>query len=59
MTYVESSVDAVKYGVQSLAPKFFGGKPDFVVSGSNIGSKTQTSFPIRPTLTDVTRQPGH
>lgn len=33
-------MDAVKYGIQTLAPKFFGGPPDFVVSGSNIGSET-------------------
>jgi broad specificity polyphosphatase/5'/3'-nucleotidase SurE len=33
------SVDAVRYGIQTLAPKYFGTKPDLVVSGSNIGSE--------------------
>ena len=33
------SVDAVRFGIQSLAPEFFGGPPLFVVSGPNIGSK--------------------
>ncbi|PPQ94671.1 hypothetical protein CVT25_009432 [Psilocybe cyanescens] len=31
-------VDAVRFGIQTLAPKFFGTKPDFVISGSNIGT---------------------
>ncbi|KAI0772487.1 sure-like protein [Trametes elegans] len=32
-------VDAARYGIQTLAPKFFnGGKPDFVVSGPNVGA---------------------
>ncbi|EIW56696.1 sure-like protein [Trametes versicolor FP-101664 SS1] len=32
-------VDAARYGIQTLAPKFFnGGAPDFVVSGPNVGS---------------------
>ena len=31
----------MKYGVQTLAPspEFFGGTPDIVVSGFNVGSK--------------------
>jgi len=28
--------DAVKYGIQTLAPEFFGGPPDIVISGPNI-----------------------
>lgn len=32
------SVDAVRFGIQTLAPKLLGSKPDFVISGSNIGS---------------------
>jgi len=32
-------VDAVRYGIQTLAPEFFSGSgPDFVVSGPNVGS---------------------
>ena len=32
--------DAVKYGIQVLAPEFFGGPPDIVISGPNIGGGT-------------------
>ncbi|GJF00480.1 SurE-like protein [Phanerochaete sordida] len=31
-------VDAVRFGIQTLSPEFFGGPPDFVVSGPNIGT---------------------
>jgi 5'/3'-nucleotidase SurE len=31
-------VDSVKYGIQTLSPKLFGGAPDFIVSGPNIGT---------------------
>ncbi|KAF7791415.1 hypothetical protein EIP86_002431 [Pleurotus ostreatoroseus] len=30
-------VDAVRFGIQTLAPEFFGGPPEFVVSGPNVG----------------------
>lgn len=37
-------VDAVRYGIQTLAPKFFSGAgPDFVTSGPNIGSKCHSN----------------
>lgn len=37
---VSISVDAARFGIETLAPKFFNGqKPDFVVSGSNVGSE--------------------
>ncbi len=40
----EPSVDAARYGIETLAPQFFeGGKPDFVVSGPNIGSESPTT----------------
>ena len=33
------SVDAARFGIQTLAPKLFNGaKPDFVVSGPNVGT---------------------
>ncbi|KAJ3514948.1 hypothetical protein NLJ89_g2063 [Agrocybe chaxingu] len=32
-------VDSVRYGIQTLSPQFFGTRPDFVISGANIGSK--------------------
>ncbi|KAF9546448.1 sure-like protein [Agrocybe pediades] len=31
-------VDAVKHGIQTLSPQFFGSPPDLVISGSNIGN---------------------
>lgn len=31
-------VDSVRYGIQTLSPAILGGRPDFVVSGPNIGS---------------------
>ncbi|KAJ7737894.1 sure-like protein [Mycena maculata] len=40
LNYVNAyPVDAAKFGIQTLAPQFFNGsKPDFVVSGPNVGS---------------------
>jgi len=41
LNYVNSfPVDAVRFGIQTLAPQFFGSgvKPDFVVSGPNVGN---------------------
>ena len=32
-------MDAVRFGIQTLSPQFFGGPPEFVVSGPNVGSK--------------------
>ncbi|EKM52611.1 uncharacterized protein PHACADRAFT_149424 [Phanerochaete carnosa HHB-10118-sp] len=31
-------VDAVRFGIQTLSPQFFGGPPEFVVSGPNVGN---------------------
>lgn len=37
--YVNSyPVTSVKYGISTLSPKFFNGKPDVVVAGPNVGS---------------------
>ncbi|KAJ7763597.1 acid phosphatase [Mycena maculata] len=40
LNYVNAfPVDAAKFGIETLAPQFFdGSKPDFVVSGPNVGS---------------------
>ena len=38
--------DAVKYGIQTLSPKFFGGPPAFVVSGPNVGLNTGYVLPL-------------
>ncbi|KAL0577603.1 hypothetical protein V5O48_004364 [Marasmius crinis-equi] len=43
INYVNSfPVDAVRFGIQTLAPRFFGGAPDFVVSGPNVGNNLQS-----------------
>ncbi|QRV75318.1 hypothetical protein RhiJN_03333 [Ceratobasidium sp. AG-Ba] len=39
LNYVNSyPVTAIKYGIATLAPKFFGGAPDLVVTGPNVGT---------------------
>ncbi|KAF8606448.1 sure-like protein [Ceratobasidium sp. AG-I] len=39
LNYVNSyPVTAIKYGTATLAPKFFGGVPDIVVTGPNVGT---------------------
>ncbi|EPQ55703.1 sure-like protein [Gloeophyllum trabeum ATCC 11539] len=39
LNYVNAyPVDSIRYGIQTLAPKFFGAKPEFVVSGPNVGN---------------------
>ncbi|KAF9067436.1 acid phosphatase [Rhodocollybia butyracea] len=39
LNYVNSfPVDAVSFGIETLANQFFGGVPDFVVSGPNVGT---------------------
>ncbi|KAF9074622.1 sure-like protein [Rhodocollybia butyracea] len=44
LNYVNSfPVNAVSYGIQTLAPKFFRRSPDFVVSGPNVGDNLGTS----------------
>ncbi|TFK67970.1 survival protein sure-like phosphatase/nucleotidase [Pluteus cervinus] len=34
----DRNVDAVRFGIQTRAPELLGSKPDFVISGSNIGN---------------------
>ncbi|KAF8968736.1 survival protein sure-like phosphatase/nucleotidase [Flammula alnicola] len=44
-------VDAVRYGIQTSAPKFFhGAKPDFVISGTNIGNNLGSTVNISGTI---------
>ncbi|KAG6865312.1 hypothetical protein C0991_003616 [Blastosporella zonata] len=39
LNYVNAyPVDSVRYGIQTLAPKFFKSKPDLVFAGNNIGN---------------------
>ncbi|KAF5392024.1 hypothetical protein D9757_003263 [Collybiopsis confluens] len=44
LNYVNSfPVDSVRYGIQTLSPVFFRGRPDFVVAGPNVGNNLGTS----------------
>ena len=61
LSYDQStSVDAAKYGIQTLAPRFFGGaQPDLLVSGPNIGSEClYASAPSTKLLTPMTANLG-
>lgn len=41
--YVNSyPVTSMRYGIQTLSPKFFDGLPDIAVAGFNVGGETQT-----------------
>ncbi|KAM5538873.1 hypothetical protein V8D89_007595 [Ganoderma adspersum] len=43
LNYVNAfPVDSVRFGIQTLAPEFFGSAPDFVVSGPNVGNNLGT-----------------
>jgi 5'/3'-nucleotidase SurE len=33
----------MRYGIQTLSPKFFGGPPDIAVAGFNVGSNLGTT----------------
>ncbi|PCH42997.1 sure-like protein [Wolfiporia cocos MD-104 SS10] len=52
LNYVNAyPVDAARYGIQVLAPEFFhGSRPDFVVSGPNIGNNLGTVILISGTM---------
>lgn len=43
-------VDSAKYGIQTLAPKFFGGAPALIVSGPNVGQNTGTTVNVSGTV---------
>lgn len=39
LQYVNSyPVTSIRYGIDTLAPRFFGGEPDIAVAGPNVGS---------------------
>ena len=39
MQYVNSyPVTAIRYGIETLAPRFFNGEPNIAVTGPNVGS---------------------
>ncbi|KAG7447204.1 sure-like protein [Guyanagaster necrorhizus] len=52
LNYVNAfPVDSVRYGIQTLAPKFFNGSaPDFVVSGPNVGNNLGSTVLISGTV---------
>jgi len=52
LNYVNAfPVDAARFGIQTLAPQFFNGsKPDFVVSGPNIGNNLGSTVLISGTV---------
>ncbi|KZT69465.1 sure-like protein [Daedalea quercina L-15889] len=52
LNYVNAyPVDAVRYGIQTLAPELFdGAEPDFVVSGPNVGTNTGSTTQISGTV---------
>ncbi|EPQ55705.1 sure-like protein, partial [Gloeophyllum trabeum ATCC 11539] len=51
LNYVNAyPADSAKYGIQTLGPKFFGGKPDFVVSGPNVGNNLGNTVQISGTV---------
>ncbi|KAF7345084.1 Survival protein sure-like phosphatase/nucleotidase [Mycena venus] len=52
LNYVNAfPVDAARFGIQTLAPKFFSGsKPDFVVSGPNVGNNLGSTVLISGTV---------
>lgn len=44
LNYVNSyPVTSMRYGIQTLSPKFFGGAPDIAVAGYNVGGKIPSS----------------
>ncbi|KAG8706420.1 hypothetical protein FRC09_002420 [Ceratobasidium sp. 395] len=51
LNYVNSyPVTAIKYGTATLAPKFFGGAPDIVVTGPNLGNNLGSTTKISGTV---------
>ncbi|EJD47246.1 sure-like protein [Auricularia subglabra TFB-10046 SS5] len=51
LNYVNSfPVTSVKFGIQTLSPQFFGGPPDLVVAGPNVGSNLGSTVLISGTV---------
>lgn len=45
--YVNSyPVTSIRYGIQTLSPKYFGGAPDIAVAGFNVGGKQLSKVPF-------------
>ena len=41
---------AIRYGINTLAPKFFGGEPDIAVTGPNVGSNLGVAVLVSGTV---------
>lgn len=55
--YVNSyPVTSIRYGIQTLSPKFFGGAPDIAVAGYNVGGKNPFFFPQPPLILIIQQQ---
>ena len=51
LQYVNSyPVTAIRYGINTLAPKFFGGEPDIAVTGPNVGSNLGVAVLVSGTV---------
>ncbi|KAL8700094.1 MAG: hypothetical protein Q9201_005643 [Fulgogasparrea decipioides] len=51
LNYVNSyPVTSMRYGIQTLSPKFFGGKPDLAVAGFNVGANLGSTTLISGTV---------
>ncbi|EIN05783.1 acid phosphatase [Punctularia strigosozonata HHB-11173 SS5] len=51
LNYVNAfPADAVRFGIQTLAPEFFDSEPDFVVSGPNVGNNLGSTVLIAGTV---------
>jgi len=51
LNYVNSyPVTAMRYGIQTLSPKFFGGAPDIAVAGPNVGANLGDTVLISGTV---------
>ncbi|KZS95218.1 sure-like protein [Sistotremastrum niveocremeum HHB9708] len=51
LNYVNSfPVTSVRFGIQTLSPQFFGGPPDIVVSGPNVGANLGSTTQISGTV---------
>ena len=51
MQYVNSyPVTAIRYGIDTLVPKFFGGEPDIAVTGPNVGSNLGVAVLVSGTV---------
>ncbi|KAL8983400.1 MAG: hypothetical protein Q9205_002353 [Flavoplaca limonia] len=59
LNYVNSfPVTSMRYGIQTLSPKYFGGAPELAVAGFNVGVEMTTNIP-RPKKQTWASQPSY